>query len=181
MSSCQCFQGLRTKEPTQLLRPRGVTEAEDLHRFVVRSLVKRSTDTEPQTAADDMADEALETSEDEEARRGHVSFSITANFQALQQKLMRELWSRNPSNRVRIRSECSKIINVIIIRMLWPDQEYWDLRDESRRKIYNFVLILMLRLDFTINCTQYCQNIQIVSNTWTFEKEAGAGMTESKN
>merc|ERR1712110_21568 len=92
--------GLRTKEPTQLLRPRGVTEAEDLHRFVVRSLVKRSTDTEPQPAADDLGmDEALETSEDEEARRGHVSFSITANFQALQQKLMRELWSRNPSNR----------------------------------------------------------------------------------
>ena len=45
------------------------------------------------------------------------------------------------------------LITVIIIRMWWPDPEYWDLRDESRRKIYNFVLIPMLRLGFTINST----------------------------
>lgn len=43
-----------------------------------------------------------EISEDEEARRGQVSFSITANFQALQQKLMRELWSRSRSSSNRV-------------------------------------------------------------------------------
>ena len=37
-------------------------------------------------------------------------------------------------------------------RMLWPDQEYWDPRVERWQKIYNFVSILMLRLDFTIKC-----------------------------
>ena len=82
---------------------------------MVRSLVKRSTDAEPQPDADDTGDEALETSEDEEARRGHVSFSITANFQALQQKLMRELWSRNPSNRVRIQSGYVVIISLLVV------------------------------------------------------------------
>ena len=53
----------------------------------MRSLVKRSPDTAPQPE-----DEAYdkEVSDEDEARRGQVSFSITANFQALQQRLMRE-------------------------------------------------------------------------------------------
>merc|ERR1719468_694558 len=90
--------GLRSPDPAhaQILRPRGATQAEDLHRFVARSLVKRSPDTEELTDPDDLDD--VETSEDEEARRGQVSFSITADFQALQQKLMRELWSRSRSS-----------------------------------------------------------------------------------
>merc|ERR1719468_421423 len=90
--------GLRSPDPAhaQILRPRGATQAEDLHRFVARSLVKRSPETEDLEDADDTDD--VETSEDEEARQGQVSFSITANFQALQQKLMRELWSRSRSS-----------------------------------------------------------------------------------
>ena len=37
----------------QILRPRGATQAEDLHRFVARSLVKRSPETEDLEDADD--------------------------------------------------------------------------------------------------------------------------------
>merc|ERR1712154_152438 len=98
--------GLKTQEPSaQLFRPRGTSASEDLHRFVVRSLVKRSPDTEPQLEADEAFDEDEELSEEEEAaRRGQVSFSITATFQALQQKLMRELWSRSPNRDVVARS-----------------------------------------------------------------------------
>ena len=93
-----------------------------LHRFVVRSLVKRSPDTEPQLEADEDYDEDEELSEEEaEARRGQVSFSITANFQALQQKLMRELWSRSPT---RVWSPCSIPLCIYFPRMWWPDPEY---------------------------------------------------------
>ena len=50
------FQGLRSQDPTntQILRPRGATQAEDLHRFVARSLVKRSPDMEDLADTDDM-------------------------------------------------------------------------------------------------------------------------------
>merc|ERR1712032_18966 len=93
--------GLRSQEPAQLFRPRGTSASEDLHRVVGRALVKRSTDTEPQPEDEAFDEEALD---EDEARRGQVSFSITANFQALQQKLMRELWSRSPSRDVVARS-----------------------------------------------------------------------------
>ena len=67
-----------------------------------------------------MTDDDLETSEDEEERRGQVSFSITANFQALQQKLMRELWSRSrsSSNRVRHSAEKWLVTSIHIIILL---------------------------------------------------------------
>merc|ERR1712045_712068 len=74
--------GLRTQEPSHLPpRPRPP---------VVEPLVNKRGEDEPR---DD--EEAPELSEDE-ARAG-VSFSITANFQALQQKLMRELFTRSSS------------------------------------------------------------------------------------
>ena len=109
-----------------------------LHRFVVRSLVKRSPSTEPQLEAVEDYQEDEELSEEEEAaRRGQVSFSITANFQALQQKLMRELWSRSPT-RVWSRVPCCSIpLCIYFSRMWWPDPEYWGQRDEPGQSVYN--------------------------------------------
>ena len=86
----------------------------------MRSLVKRSTDTEPQPEDEAFDEEALD---EDEARRGQVSFSITANFQALQQKLMRELWSRSPS-RVMSNIEQRDPFSLYLTRTWWPDPEY---------------------------------------------------------